>query len=83
MASLKALGRTGSQSHGSAASDAKLLRDLESDNAKPGCSIARYETLEKTALKEALSRKWQRREEDAASSWIKADWYEGATAERS
>ena len=37
--------------------DAKRLRDLESENAKLKRLLA-DEMLEKTALKEALSRKW-------------------------
>jgi putative transposase len=39
------------------ASDAKRLRDLESENGKLKRLLA-DEMLEKTALKEALSRKW-------------------------
>jgi len=42
---------------GMEASDAKRLRDLESENAKLKRLLA-DEMLEKTALKEALSRKW-------------------------
>lgn len=38
-------------------SDAKRLRDLEAENAKLKRLLA-DETLEKTALKDALSRKW-------------------------
>lgn len=42
---------------GMEASDAKRLRDLESENAKLKRLLA-DEMLEKTALTEALSRKW-------------------------
>ena len=38
-------------------SDAKRLRDLEAENAKLKRLLA-HEMLEKTALKDALSRKW-------------------------